>query len=218
MRRNPERLLLVEGDEDKRVLPWLIERAGVSWGSKKEPVVIIEALDGAENLLAAGVIETYLKQSGLSALGVIVDADEDAAARWQSILARISGRFQNLPKVIPSKGFVVRGDDGPAFGAWIMPDNISRGMLETFLLFLRPNTNLPLQQLSSEVVAQAKRIGAPFSPAHQDKAQIHSWLAWQDPPGAQMHNAIMQGMLRETSPYLTTFVEWFCLLYGLPKS
>ena len=78
---------MVEGDEDKRVLPWLIERAGVSWGSKKEPVVIIEALDGAENLLAAGVIETYLKQSGLSALGVIVDADEDAAARWQSILA-----------------------------------------------------------------------------------------------------------------------------------
>lgn len=111
-------------------------------------MVTIASFDGVEKLLAAGVIETYLKQSGLSALGVIVDADEDAAARWQSISARISGRFQNLPKAIPSEGFVVRGDAGPAFGAWIMPDNSSRGMLETFLLFLRPNTNLELQALS----------------------------------------------------------------------
>ena len=217
MRRNPERVLLVEGDEDKRVLPWLIERAGVNWGPKHDPVVTIISFDGVEQLLEAGVIETYLKQSGILALGVIVDADEDAAARWQSISSRVSGRYLNLPKVIPSNGLVLRGEAGPAFGAWVMPDNINRGMLETFLLYLRPNENLALQALSREVVEQAKLVGAPFSPAHQDKAQIHSWLAWQNPPGAQMHNAIMQGMLREASPCLTNFVDWFCQLYGLPK-
>jgi hypothetical protein len=217
MNRAPKCLLLVEGDEDKRVLPWLIERAGVNWGPKSEPIVTIIANDGVEPLLTAGVIETYFKQSGLLALGVIVDADENAVARWQSISARIGGFFADVPQVIPSDGLILRGDTGPAFGAWIMPDNSSRGMLETFLLFLRPAENLALHVLSHDVVEQAKQLGAPFSLAHQDKAQIHSWLAWQDPPGTQLHNAVMQGMLREVSPSLTTFVRWFCTLYGLPR-
>jgi hypothetical protein len=138
----------------------------VNWGPKNEPVVTIIATDGVEQLLAAGVIETYLKQSGLTALGVIVDADENAVARWHSISARISGLFAEVPVTIPNNGLVLRGNTGPAFGAWIMPDNSSRGMLETFLLFLRPNDNLALHALSRDVVEQAKRIGAPFSSKH----------------------------------------------------
>jgi len=212
------RVLLVEGEEDKRVLPWLIEKAGVPWGPKDAPVVKIVPYDGVENLLCAGEIETHLKTSGLSALGVIVDADHDVAARWQSISARISAHYTNVPAQMPASGLILKRQTGPAFGAWIMPDNCNRGMLETFLLFLRPNENLALHALSASVIDQAKQAGASFSQQHRDKAQIHSWLAWQDPPGAQMHNAIMQGMLNGASPNAAAFVNWFCSLYGLSKA
>ncbi|MBK8255248.1 MAG: hypothetical protein IPK82_21625 [Polyangiaceae bacterium] len=63
-----------------------------------------------------------------------------------------------------------------AFLRWttvtIMPDNISRGMLETFLLFLRPTDNQALLDFSSRVVEEAKNLGAPFAEHHRDKAQI----------------------------------------------
>jgi hypothetical protein len=74
-------VLLVEGDEDKRVVPWLVEATGVCWCPNKSPIVHISSYDGVENLLKPGEIETQLKRSGLMSLGVIVDADESVSGR-----------------------------------------------------------------------------------------------------------------------------------------
>jgi hypothetical protein len=57
------RVLLVEGAEDKRVIPQLIEWAGIPWGSKNSPLVWIEDYDGVEKLLAPREIETRFKAS-----------------------------------------------------------------------------------------------------------------------------------------------------------
>ncbi len=215
MKRIASRVLLVEGQEDLRVVPWLIESTGVDWGPKDAPIVSIAAYDGVENLLAAGEIETRLKASGLQALGVMVDADTSATSRWAQIRARILAAYPAAPTDLPPEGVVLRGATQPAFGAWIMPDNTNRGMLETFLLHLRPTDNSPVLDLSSRVVDEARSLGAPFSDAHRDKAQIHSWLAWQDPPGRPLHNAVMERMLRGKTPTLDRFVDWFCRLYAI---
>lgn len=185
------------------------------WGPKRAPMVAIIQYEGAANLLAEGEIETQLKASGLTALGVIVDADENAAGRWQAIRARISGHFPSAPSALPVEGLVLQQETGPSFGAWVMPDNVSRGILETFLLYLRPLENEALHAHAESAVDQARTSGAPFRDPHRDKALIHTWLAWQDPPGRQMHQAIMEGMLRESSPAVTAFVSWFCKLYSL---
>lgn len=211
----PKRVLLVEGKEDVRVIPELMEKAGVSWVAERDPVVHIKDLEGADSLLAVGEIETQLKASGLSALGVMIDADEDAAGRWQSIRARISASFPLAPTALPPEGVVLHRQSGPSFGAWIMPNNTNSGMLETFLLSLRPKASPELAKFAATAVSQARVAGAPFRDAHRDKAEIHTWLAWQDPPGRQIHQAIMQSMLREPGPTLNAFVSWFCRLYSL---
>ena len=46
------KVLLVEGEEDKRVIPQLVEANGIKWGEKeKEWIVEIQALGSVEKLL-----------------------------------------------------------------------------------------------------------------------------------------------------------------------
>jgi ribosome biogenesis protein Tsr3 len=61
------RVLLVEGEEDKRVIPYLIEANGIDWGKPKDPSVYIEAYGGIEVMLEPDEIETRLDASGLDA-------------------------------------------------------------------------------------------------------------------------------------------------------
>jgi hypothetical protein len=213
-----QRVLLVEGDEDKRVIPALITQAGLVWTPQTStPIVHIESCGGVESLLVPSRIETHLKSSGLRSLGVLIDADESASNRWSSIRARILSRYPDAPVAMSEEGVVLRGagEGEPAFGAWIMPDNSTKGMLETFLLHLRPTANPALLRLARTVVREAAELGAPFSPAHQDKAEVYSWLAWQKPPGRQLHDAIMNHILVSKPPCYWQFVRWFCRLYEL---
>lgn len=216
MRKPQPKVLIVEGKDELRVLPHLIEFAGVNWGPPTNPIVRIDDYDGIENILRDGVLETQLKASGLTTLGVIVDADVDATARWTTLCSRLPSEYRPKVGTSFSSGWIVRPTGQPAFGAWVMPDNERRGMIETFLLFLRPRDNQQLLDYAETAVREAITRGAPISDQHLDKALIHTWLAWQDPPGRQMHNAVMERMLRNSSPQLSAFIRWFCELYELP--
>lgn len=214
-RLHPHRLL-VEGDEDKRVIPQLMEYF-ISWGNSPDTrPVHIESFNGLEEMLKPGVLEAELKISGLKALGVILDANSDAEARWGRIRERVIPMAPILPEQLPTEGVVFDIADGPRFGAWLMPDNRSRGMLETFLAFFVPTDDAPLWHLVEEHCAAAKaRCAAPYKEAHLDKVQIHAWLALQDPPGQQLHLAILTKTLKPTSPHADPFVAWFRRLYSL---
>ena len=66
-RINPKKLL-VEGDEDKRVIPQLIEANGIPWGENRDTwIAEIGQSDGFENMVKQGLIETELKASNLEA-------------------------------------------------------------------------------------------------------------------------------------------------------
>ncbi|MDX2052814.1 MAG: DUF3226 domain-containing protein [Polyangiaceae bacterium] len=206
--------MLVEGSDDLRAIPHLLETAGVAWGRKDKPIVKIIQCEGVATMLAPDFITTHLKASGLVALGVIVDADNSAQDRWRTIRERVLDLYSDAPSDMPATGVILRATGKPTFGAWIMPDNVNRGMLETFLLFLRPKDNPSLLAYAQEVIQEAKNRGAPFLEQHQDKAEIHSWLAWQDPPGRQLHNAIMERMLGNKHECIESFVAWFQALYS----
>ncbi len=62
---------------------------------------------------------------------------------------------------------------------------------------------------------EAKNQGAPLIENHTDKGNIHTWLAWQNPPGRQLHNAVMEKNLNPKHPCAETFVNWFKNLYDL---
>lgn len=209
-----EKILLVEGDEDKRVIPELIEANGIKWGeSKQDHIVYIKSCDGIDNLLDKNLINTELKASSLKIIGIIIDADEHPHDRWQSIRNCIIDKFPDIPENIPDTGLIHHPHDEIKIGIWMMPDNKERGMLETFLKILLPNNDDELWKLTENSCQKASEIGAPFKDYHIDKAKIHTWLSWQNPPGRQLHNAIMERILDPKSPYAAPFINWFQELY-----
>lgn len=210
------RKLLVEGYEDMRVIPELIEANGIPWGeSKDEAVVEIKSLGGIENLLDSSEIYTQLQISRLSALGLIVDADEEPIARWEQVRNACLPTITDFPEDLPETGLIHQTSFGVKFGVWMMPDNQMAGMLETFLAYLIPDEDDDLWDYAREAVLEAKNLGAKFKPNHTDKANIHTWLSWQNPPGRQLHNAIMEKILAPQHPQAQVFIDWFKNLYDL---
>ena len=212
------KLLLVEGEDDKRVIPELIEKgAGLPWGESKETrIVDIKQAGGDMNLLAPDYIATELKVSRLHSLGVILDADEEPVARWQALRDRCLAFHPDFPEEIPADGLFAELKSGIRFGAWLMPDNRQQGMLETFLLTLRPaETSTELWRHTTDAVDQAKLHGAAWQKTHRDKAICHTFLAFQDPPGRQLHQAINERLLDAKSDGGKRFVAWFRRLYDV---
>lgn len=207
--------LIVEGEEDKRVIPQLIEANGIPWGeTKKEAVVNIEAY-GNDDFVDATFISTELKASGLKALGLMIDADNDLNARWQSVRNACLKSIPDIPEQLPATGLIHSTDSGIRFGVWIMPDNQTQGMLETFLTYLIRDESEPLWQYAQEVAKEAQNKGATYINSHSDKAYIYTWLAWQHPPGRQLHDAVRQKILDPNHPQAQSFVNWFKQLYDL---
>jgi hypothetical protein len=208
--------LLVEGREEQRVVPELIEQNGIPWGENKDSwIVEIVESNGIENLLKRGVIEAELKSSGLTHLGILVDADDVLENRWEVIRDRCSKAFPNLPKSFPDIGIIFENDVGLRLGVWMMPDNKTAGMLETFLGFLVPDTQDKLYLAAQESVQNARTLGAPYIDAHLSKANIYTWLAWQNPPGRQLHQAVVEQILSPRSAHAQPFISWFRKLYQI---
>ena len=86
-------------------------------------------------------------------------------------------------------------------------------MLEDFVVQLIPDDSRDLYELASNCVAEAKRNGAPFRDVHERKAEIHTWLAWQDPPDLRLHEAVKGPVLDPTRPESRPFVDWFRRLF-----
>lgn len=217
MSRFTTHMLLVEGEQDKRVIPYLLD-AHIVWGdNKSEFPTNIVAYDGVDDLLAAGEIETQLKTPKLQTLGIIVDANDSLDSRWRQVRNRCLAAFPELTETLPPEGLIATNDEGIRLGVWVMPDNQTSGMLETFLSFLIPEEGDELWERTQEYVDEAKRLGAPFKEVHRDKARVHSWLAVQDPPGESLHLAVVQRMFRPDSVNCAAFVEWFIKLYELER-
>lgn len=210
MARQHEKVLLVEGAEDQRVIPELVEANGIQWGDReKDWIVQIKSMDGVENLLNKQRINVHLKSSALKVLGIILDADDEPADRWQSMRNCLLERYPEIPEELPATG-LIHGNPGEIkVGVWMMPDNRERGMLETFLQFLLPESGKELWTFSEQSCRQAKESGASFKDCHLDKAKIHTWLAWRNPPGRQLHNAITERILSPASPQAAVFMRWF---------
>jgi hypothetical protein len=114
---------------------------------------------------------------------------------------------------MPTDGLIIENLDGKRFGVWLMPDNKSAGDLETFLRYLIPHDQEPLWKLACASVTTAKASGAFCHDSHISKANLYTWLAWQEPPGQSPGLALTRKILDPQSPYAGAFVAWFKELY-----
>lgn len=212
MPKSQTKRLLVEGKKDKWLLPFLMEKNGVEWPKGNEPVDIE---DLGRKLLTKPEASAYLKESGLRFLGVILDADDDAGASWRSVKGWFQEWFADMPDNIPAEGYIsAPNEEGIRLGVWIMPDNQTHGMLETFLKLLVRDKDQELWTFAKVARDEAMaKHNAPFKPVHGDKAWMHTFLAWQDEPGPQLHEAVDHAILNPESPHSRPFVAWFRRLF-----
>ncbi len=212
--------LLVEGRRDLWVIPELMESNGVAWPDDNRPVQI-EPRGGVEELLKPAVIANEMKASGLLALGIVLDADQDAKNRWKQVVNCFQRANVAIPPNANERGWIGSGPRGIRVGIWMMPDNINPGMIETFLGKLIPDDFTELWNFAGNSTDTARKHQADFKDAHFDKAKLHAWLAWRDEPGSQLHEAVNLNrpkLLRADAPAAQPFVEWFCRMFNLSRA
>lgn len=212
-----ERLLIVEGPDDKHSVIGLM-KGHIEWPEDhKAWPVFVEEGKSVDEILRAGYLATELKASNVRTMGVVLDADDHAAGRYQRLRDLLLPIFPTLPPELPVEGLIVESlEDGKRFGAWIMPDNRSVGSMETFLERLVPASSANLFVHARQSSSDARTIGAPYRDVDQTRALIYTWLAWQDPPGQSPGIALTKSTFDRNLPASSTFVTWFRELYQLP--
>lgn len=201
-------VLLVEGNDDEHVVKNLC-------GYHHLPQIDqITQCGGISKLLESLPIQ--LKGSDIHALGVLVDADTDMKARWNSLQGHLNtAGFTAIPTAPVIQGTILFPPPGtllPKVGIWLMPDNKTNGILEDFLrsLMPMPNTLFAHAQKSIDDIPVGQR---PFAAKDAPKALIHTWLAWQQEPGKPFGTAIKAGYLDASYPLATDFTDWINQLF-----
>ncbi|RUT06598.1 hypothetical protein DSM106972_028550 [Dulcicalothrix desertica PCC 7102] len=207
--------LLVEGKNDRHVIWALCEKHQLPETFSVEVPKEEDYGQGIEAVLAE--IPIRLKQENFRTLGIVIDADQDLAARWQSVSSRLNANgYQNIPKAPPLEGWVyteTAATNLPKVGVWLMPDNQLPGMLENFVarLILEDDGLLTKAELFLHDIEQAGLNR--YTLIHNPKALIHTWLACQQTPGMPMGQAITSQVLSYNSPLALVFVEWLRRLF-----
>jgi hypothetical protein len=103
----------------------------------------------------------------------------------------------------------------PKLGIWVMPNNKLVGKIENFIRLLvaeeKENLWLIVEKVVSEIPAEEKL----FADKDIIKAQVHTFLAWQDEPGRPMGESITRRYFQTDAPEALNFVEWIRKLFEL---
>ena len=198
----PPKLLLVEGLDDKHVVEHLCRKVA------HDLTFVCKETRGSDPLLKAISVETKL--DGRRALGIVMDANDDLAARWQAIDHRLRGADVQLPDQPAHGGTVI--DNDPRVGVWLMPDNSGPGELENFVAELVPKDDL-VWPLAKQYIDGIPREHRRFSSRKVLRAELHAWLATRQEP-RMMGAAIGTGELDAEAPTANQFVDWLRTLFG----
>ena len=203
------KILLVEGRDDKHVLKHICGNRGLP------RLDLIKPLGNVERLLENFPVRLRASNEEGDAVGVVIDADTDLDARWQSIHSRLlEGRIHECAiNCLTPNGTILSPPNGsllPKAGIWIMPDNKTTGILEDFLRFLIPQPDALLDHVMCSVNSVPEQR---FTDLDRPKAVIHTWLAWQEEPGRPYGTAITAKFLDPSLPQADILASWLKRLF-----
>ncbi|MBX6396421.1 MAG: hypothetical protein IRY98_12100 [Alicyclobacillaceae bacterium] len=191
----------MEGKDDLHVITHLCKIHGVP------ETFDVEETEGVERLLEDFRV-LIKKPSNKERIGIIVDADLDIEARWQSIRTMLlQAGYTSVPLKPHSSGTVIADPEGPLIGIWIMPNNMVPGILEDFVAFLVPQ-NDPLWPRAEQCLQNLPLCSNRFEDKDWSKARLHTWLAWQKEPGKPIGVAISKRYLDAGVPAVQQLVDW----------
>lgn len=202
-----EKFLLVEGIDDLHVIKHICDNCGITDIKIRDMNGIDPLLESIEEWLTFGVVGNFI--------GIVVDADNDLNARWDSIRQRFCrAEYTNIPeKPDPTGTIVTPPENAPLLrvGVWIMPDNKSSGALEDFLFSMVPEADVLLDYARKSVDRLPEKR---FGENDEGKAIIHTWLAWQETPGRPYGTSIKSNFFNLAAPEVNTFVKWLERLFA----
>lgn len=206
-------ILLVEGADDVHVVHHLSNHAKIPRNTFE-----VKNKDGYEKLIKT--LEVELEASELEKIGIIIDADLDLRARWESVRNELRGTgYTHTPDIPDAQGTIIHEEGKPAIGIWVMPNNQLPGMVEDFVALLIPESD-GLWARVQNCVDQLPENERRFSQAHLAKVYVHTWLAWQEEPGTPMGHAITKRYLDVNLdvnlPTGRNFIDWLTRLFPLP--
>ncbi len=198
----PAKLLLVEGQDDKHVVEHLRRRLA------SDLVFHCQDKGGSAPLLDA--IDVEIATDGRVVLGIMMDANDDLAARWQAIGRRLRGADVQLPPQPERGGTVI--DSDPRVGVWLMPDNSTPGELENFVAELIPKDD-PVWPLAERYIDGIPSEHRQFATGKELRAKLHAWLATRREP-RKMGAAIGTAELDAGGALAGKFADWLQTLFG----
>ena len=204
---NGRKILLVEGTDDEHVLKHICGNHGVPCLDE------VEKYGSVEKLIESIEVRLPLLIEEGDVVGIVIDADTDISARWQSVRDRITNiGYQNVPDQPDPGGTILDPPAGtylPRLGVWIMPNNQTSGILEDFLV-PQPNILFDHVRDSVKTIPEGERR---FKPLDEPKAIIHTWLAWQKDPGLPFGTAITARFLDPSVPEVDVLAAWLKRLF-----
>jgi hypothetical protein len=211
-----KKLLLVEGPDDQDVVYHFCGRRGI----KHQAHFDVVSCKGYESMRRR--VGTELKADH-EAIGILVDADAAPENRWRSLRDVLQRHYsqreptQLVPEPLDSGGLIVESKAWwqKRCGVWIMPDNARGGMLEDFLLALIPSTDT-LRAYAQQAIAELPEQR--FIASHRAKAEVHTWLAWQEQPGTPLGLAFARRYLDGDHTLAQRFHDWLVALFEIPAA
>lgn len=205
-----KKVLLVEGVNDKHVVNNLLKAHDL------ENVITIRDKEGITNILATLKTEVDANQDFL---GIVVDADSSLDARWLSLIDRLKHKEIGYTKVSVkpvANGLILeRQEFLPKLGVWVMPNNKLVGKIENFIRLLVAKDKENLWQIAEKAVSKIPAKEKLFADKDIIKAQVHTFLAWQDEPGRPMGESITRRYFQTDAPDAINFVDWIRRLFEL---
>ena len=200
--------LLVEGRDDKYVMKHICDSRGI-------PLPNIMPCGSVDGLKEAFPPQLKTSREEGDVVGVVIDADSDLCARWQSVRDRlVEVGYKDVPNAPNPNGTIVEPPDNsllPKAGVWIMPDNKTPGILEDFLQYLIPKSDALFSHAVNSVDSLPEQR---FKDKDRPKALIHTWLAWQKEPGRPYGTAITARFLDPDLPQADVLASWLERLFG----
>jgi hypothetical protein len=221
-----EKLLLVEGPDDKAIINSLLSIYRIQSISVKTPRDYVDpentkqsSLGGFEQLRKD--VSFVIQSSELKYFGIVVDSDTNTTGRWASVRDKLRECGCDPPKALPKEGAVFNGPRGVRVGVWLMPDNNMTGAMEAFLRQMVPvddqNWNFA-EECVENIPNSVKQKDSKGWETWRDKARLHTWLAWQKSPGKPPESVL------QSPPYLDAkarvaqaFVAWVKLLFEIEE-
>lgn len=214
--RSTEKLLVVEGESDRSffevVCAHLKLHASVRVAPPRDVGGTSNSKQGVINHLP--LLANQLADGSLKRLAAVVDADYVATSGlgFRKTLDQIETRLQStgftLARRSPQQhGLTFHHPDGlPDMGVWIMPSNREEGSLEDFLRLCVAAHEHPLFTHAQTTVSS---LPSPkFASTQRGKAELATWLAWQQHPGRGPDHALRDGLFDVTTPPFTELSDW----------